>query len=333
MNLQQRINLLSRLGEHMLANSEAWQQIKEKASRENPWFIPAFIESSVTSIAHSFLQKDILEEWTAPYKIAIDSLQPRTVGIVMAGNIPLVGFHDLLSVFITGHKAVVKLSSKDNVLISYLVETLIAWEPAVKEFIFFADRLNGCDAYIATGSNTSASHFEYYFQKYPHIIRRNRTAVAVLTGHETDKELEGLADDVYMYFGLGCRNVTKIYVPENYDFIPLLSAFKKYNWLSDHHKYRNNYDYNLALHLLNRNIYMSNESILLAENSSFFSPISQLNYEYYPDKNTLITSLQAREELQCIAGTGLIPFGNAQKPAIHDYADGVNTLDFLTQIP
>ena len=161
---------------------------------------------------------------------------------------------------------------------------MAAWNEEVNDLISFSEMLKGCDAYIATGSNNSAGYFEYYFGKYPHIIRRNRTSVAILTGNETNEELEKLADDVYLYFGLGCRNVTKLYVPEGYDFIPLLTAFKKYNYLADHHKYKNNYDYNLAIHLLNKKFYMSNESLLLVEDASLFSPISQLNYEFYTDQ-------------------------------------------------
>ncbi|MEI9909839.1 MAG: hypothetical protein WDO71_09315 [Bacteroidota bacterium] len=211
---------------------------------------------------------------------AIGEPASKTSGIVMAGNIPLVGFHDLLCVFIAGHKAIIKPSSKDDTLIRHLAAKLIEWEIEVSELIQFAEMLKNCEAYIATGSNNSAGYFEYYFKKYPHIIRRNRTSVAILTGHETHDELAKLADDVYCYFGLGCRNVTKIHVPKEYDFIPLLTAFKKYDYLAEHHKYKNNYDYNLAIHLLNKKMYMSNPSLLLIEEASPFSPISQLNYEF-----------------------------------------------------
>src|SRR5258705_11293668 len=192
----------------------------------------------------------------------------------MAGNIPLVGFHDLLCVFISGHKAMIKLSSKDKLLIKHLTEKLGEWDAEINDLIQFSEMLKGCDAYIATGSNNSSRYFDYYFGKYPHIIRRNRTSMAVLDGEETNEELEKLADDVYLYFGLGCRNVTKIYVPKEYDFIPLLRAFDKYNYLAENHKYRNNYDYSLAIHLLNKKMYMSNPSIMLIEEMAPFSPIS-----------------------------------------------------------
>ena len=334
MNLQYRIDLLARLGQYILSDNEQWESAKERASRENGWFIPEFVELSVRNIALSFLQKDILEQWAAGYQLQTSStanpeFRPKTIGLVMAGNIPLVGFHDFLCVFISGHKAVIKPSSKDQVLIKHLIEKLVEWDDEVKNFVEFSEMLKGCDAYIATGSNNSSRYFDYYFGKYPNIIRRNRTSVAVLTGEERNEELEKLADDVYMYFGLGCRNVTKIYVPKGYDFIPLLEAFRKYNYLADHFKYKNNYDYNLALHLLNKKYYMTNGSILLIEESAIFSPISQLNYEFYKDNDDLTAKLPAAHDLQCVVGKSSISFGGAQCPSISEYADGVDTLEFL----
>lgn len=332
MNLQQRIDLLSRLGEYIQSDNNEWQQAKEKASRENGWFIPEFIELAVSNIATAFLQREALTKWTGQYDLPMTTPDPKKVGIVMAGNIPLVGFHDMLSVFMSGHIAHIKTSSKDEVLIKHLVGVMAGWNEEIDNLIIFSAMLKGCDAYIATGSNNSAGYFEYYFAKYPHIIRRNRTSVAVLTGNETDKDLDKLADDVYLYFGLGCRNVTKLYVPEGYDFIPLLNMFRKYNYLADHHKYKNNYDYNLAILLLNKKYYMSNESLLLSEDHSLFSPISQLNYEYYTDRDTLLVSLKQNENLQCVAGKDFTPFGTTQKPSLSDYADGIDTLKFLTTL-
>ena len=329
MNLQQRIALLDQLGEYMLSDNAEWLAIKERASRENGWFIPEFIELAVQQIARSFLQKQTLEEWTASYSLPSENPAPQTVGIVMAGNIPLVGFHDLLCVFISGHKALIKTSSKDHILIPHLAGKMTEWKPETASFIAFAERLNACDAYIATGSNNSSGYFDYYFKKYPHIIRRNRSSVAVLTGEESSEELEQLAGDVFTYFGLGCRNVTKLYVPEGYDFVPLINALKKYNYLADHHKYKNNYDYNLALHLINKKYYMSTEALLVIEDKSVFSPISQLNYEYYHDKKDLPALLGKKEELQCVVGHDYTPFGKAQYPDVNDYADGVDTLRFL----
>ncbi|MEJ0105744.1 MAG: acyl-CoA reductase, partial [Bacteroidota bacterium] len=271
MNLQHRIDLLIQTGQDILSGDAAWLQAKEEASQKNGWFIPSFIDIATRNIATLFLSRPILESWANKYSLPPENLHPKNVGVVMAGNIPMTGFHDFLAVFITGHRISVKLSSKDDVLLKYIAGKLIEREPSLKSSILFLDMLKGCDAYIATGSNNTSRYFEYYFGKYPNIIRRNRTSVAILDGTEPANELEKLADDVYLYFGLGCRNVTKLYVPENYDFIPLLTAFKKYNYLADHHKYKNNYDYNLALQLLNNRFYMSNESILLTENSAVFS--------------------------------------------------------------
>ena len=332
MNLQHRIDLLVRLGQYILSADEQWMDIKEKASRENGWFIPEFVDIASNNIARSFLQKNILEKWADGYQITATHANPKTIGLIMAGNIPLVGFHDWMCIFISGHKALIKLSSKDQVLIKHLSEKLNEWNADAATFSEFSEMLKNCDAYIATGSNNSSRYFEYYFKKYPHLIRRNRTSIAILTGNETKEELEQLADDVYLYFGLGCRNVTKIYVPVDYDFVPLLEAFKKYIYLADHHKFKNNYDYNLALHLLNKKYYMTNGAILLIEEPAIFSPISQLNYEFYVDKNDLSDKIPDTQNLQCTVGKEFTDFGKSQSPAITDYADGVDTLQFLTEL-
>jgi Acyl-CoA reductase (LuxC) len=330
MNLQMRIALATQLGEYILTGSPEWEEAKHKASLINPWFTPEFIDIAARNIALNFLDKQKLESWTSSYKIR--EVSPKKIGIVMAGNIPLVGFHDLLCVFISGHKAIIKPSSKDETLIKHLIQKLAEWDETINEQVFFAEMLKGCDAYIATGSNNSARYFEYYFKKYPSIIRRNRTSVAVLDSSETAAELERLADDVHLYFGMGCRNVTKIFVPKDYDFIPLLTSFKKYDRFKDHHKYKNNYDYYLALHILNGKFYMANESILLLENSSIFSPISQLNYEFYTDKNVVMENLRSLEYLQCAIGHDHLPFGQAQIPSLTDYADGIDTINFLINL-
>lgn len=320
---------MARLGEYILSDDPEWWDAKYRASLSNRWFTPEFIDLAVKNIGEQFLTKQKLIHWTTSYNI--DDIQPKKTGIVMAGNIPLVGFHDLLSVFIAGHKAIIKPSSKDEILIKHLVIKLKQWNAELNDLIFFEDMLKGCDAYIATGSNNSARYFEYYFNKYPHIIRRNRTSVAILEGNETTQELEKLADDVHLYFGMGCRNVTKIFVPKDYDFVRLLNIFRKYNYFKDHHKYKNNYDYRLALLILNGDLYMTNESIILFENASVFSPISQLNYEFYTDKNLVVNELTP-DELQCIIGHDHIPFGQAQNPSLTDYADDINTLNFLINL-
>jgi hypothetical protein len=329
MNLEQRIDLLVRLGDYLLSENPDWQDARQRASAQNGWFSQEFIEIAVQNIASGFLQKDKLSAWARQYALPPEIPAPKTIGLIMAGNIPLVGFHDFLCLFISGHRQIIKPSSRDEVLLKHLVERLYSYEPSVMQFVSFADRLNGCDAYIATGSNNSARYFDYYFNKYPHIIRRNRSSVAVLDGQETREELEKLADDVYLYYGLGCRNVTKLYVPENYDFVPLLEAFRKYDYLADSYKYKNNYDYQLTILILNKKYYMSNKSILLSENNSIFSPISVLNYEFYHEDRP---TLAGQQDLQCVIGHGQIPFGQAQYPSLTDYADGVDTLQFLREL-
>jgi hypothetical protein len=332
MILQRKLDWLSKLGNYMLSNGLEWNEVKHKASMQNGWFIPEFVELAIKNIAKNFLKKEKLDAWLTNYHLPLAILNPKSIGIVMAGNIPLVGFHDFLCVFVSGHKSVIKLSSKDDILIKHLVDILASWDSEINNFILFSEMLKNCDAYIATGSNNTSRYFEYYFGKYPHIIRRNKTSVAVLTGHETNNELEKLADDVYQFFGLGCRNVTKMYVPAAYNFEPLLASFKKYNYLADHHKYKNNYDYNFAIHILNNKFYMTNGSVLLIQDTSIFSPISQLNYEYYKDIKSLLSSLHDNPEIQCIIGHDQIPFGQAQGPGLFDYADKTDTLFFLNSL-
>lgn len=331
MNLQERIELLSALGKYLLSDDDDLKTAKEKAFLHNKWFTPEFTDLATRQIAEKFLEKSLLENWISAYAIQ-PGPSAQTIGIVMAGNIPLVGFHDLLCVFISGHKARIKASSKDDVLIRHLAGKLISWNESTRGSIQFEEMLKGCDAYIATGSNNSSRYFQQYFGKFPHIIRRNRTSAAVLTGNESQQDLEKLADDVYTYFGRGCRNVSKIYVPENYDFVPLLRSFDKYNYFQDHNQYKNNYDYNLALHILNHKFYMSNESIILFEHESLFSPISQLHYEFYTDKNDLTAKLKTHEDLQCLVGHDGLSFGLAQFPSLTDYADAVDTIRFLQNL-
>ncbi len=328
MNLQNRIELLQKLKNYLLGNSAEWQEAKTRATAHNGWFTPEFVDLAAQTIAEHFLAEDKLKGWALHYHLD-DNIEPKNVGLVMAGNIPLVGFHDFLCAFICGHKQTIKLSSKDDILLQHLSQQLYAWNNTTQHFIAFAPMLKGCDAYIATGTNNSARYFEQYFAKYPNIIRRNKTAVAILTGNETTEELEKLADDVHIYFGLGCRNVTKIFVPEQYDFVPLLKAFDKYKYFIDHNKYKNNYDYQLALSLLNNKFYMTNGTTLLIENDDIFSPISQLHYAYYNSIVSVKNDVEVNNNVQCIVNHNNISFGQAQQPSLFDYADGVDTMAFL----
>jgi hypothetical protein len=332
MTLQQRIEDLNQLGDFIKSGSEEWNNVKELAYRNNQWFTPAFINLASNNIANEFLQKDKLEQWAKQYNVADTPENVKRVGLVMAGNIPLVGFHDLLCIFISGHNQLVKASSKDDILIKFLVKKMIEFDGAVSNKVSFADKLTGCDAYIATGSNNTGRYFDYYFGQYPSIIRRNRTSVAVLAGDESPEELDKLADDMQLYFGLGCRNVTKIYVPKEYNFEPLLRALDKYDHCCDFHKYRHNYDYQLALLMMGNRMYMTNGSIIFSENPSIFSAVSQVHFEYYDDKDELRQRLHGNEAIQCIVSKTDIPFGQAQSPALIDYADGVDTMEFLSKL-
>jgi hypothetical protein len=332
MNLEQRVDLLKKLGKYILSEDESWADVKQKATHENPWFIPEFVNYQLHHISHEYLSPQKLKAWITRYNVPSTNDSPKNVGIVMAGNIPLAGFHDFLSSFISGHRQTIKPSSKDFQLINGIIQKLQQWNHEVNKFILLAERLKSCDAYIATGSNNSSRYFDYYFSRYPHMIRRNRTSAAILTGNETFAQLEAFADDVHVYFGLGCRNVTKLYVPEHYDFLPLLESFKKYDWVFDVHKYKNNYDYQLAIMIINKIYYMTNGSILLSENKSLFSPISLLNYEQYKSVEDVVQILDGNKDIQCIVGNQFIPFGKAQQPALDDYADKADTLQFLLDL-
>lgn len=328
MNLEERITLLVKLKKYLEEDTKGFKAIKQKAFEKNKWFVEEFIDLSVANICANYLDRDLLHGWVNHYHID-DNIQPQKIGIVMAGNIPLVGFHDFLSVFVSGHYQHIKLSEKDDVLLKHIIEKLTEWNREVSGAVGISSLLKDCAAYIATGSNNSSRYFQYYFGKYPSLIRKNKTSVAVLSGNETLGQLTSLADDVYSYFGLGCRNVTKLYVPEGYDFVMLLNAFKKYNYLSDITKYKNNYDYNLALLIMNSKLYMANESIILVENDAVFSPVSELHYSFYKNKNEAIEKLLSDADIQCIAGEQYIPFGKTQHPGLFDYADGVDTMQFL----
>ena len=338
--LQERIALMVKLGHYFKNNNEEWQNVAALAERQNGWFTQAFIQLAIHNITDEFLDETKLQQWIAQYSQTIDADNDThknrpTVGLVMAGNIPLVGFHDFLCVFIMGFNLKIKLSSKDTVLWKHILSLLAQWNSEFARMVSVEEMLKNCDAYIATGSNNSARYFEQYFSKYPSIIRKNRTSVAVLDGTETQEELSFLANDVCSYYGLGCRNVTKIYVPAQYNFEALLPAFQPYKHHADHNKYRNNYDFQLAIFLLNNVQYMTDESLLIVPNESPFAAISVLHYETYSDKNSLIAELSKDDRIQCVStknpaeSLSVKRFGENQIPTLTDYADGVDTIKFL----
>ena len=327
MNLQKRIELLGFLGEYLKKDSASYQELRYRAFMENKWFTPEYVFQSGKLIADHMLNKDQLSNFAAAYGVG-EGLKNKTIGLVMAGNIPYVGFHDLLCIFLSGFRQRIKPSSKDSFMIKNLIQIAVSAFPEFENLVVLDEMLKGCDGYIATGSNNSARYFEHYFSKYPHIIRKNRTSVGVLDGTESTEELEALADDIQLYFGLGCRNVTQVLVPEEYDFVPLLTALRKYDHYRDHEKYRNNFDYQLTIAIMNNRFYMSNDSIVLLKNESPFSPISQLHYQYYTDKSAAVAALD-NNKIQCLVGKGFIPFGDAQKPGLKDFPDGIDTMEFL----
>lgn len=339
MNVEDRIKILSQLGNHLLEDKgEYFEAVMHRAKYNNQWFTIENIKAAVKAIATAFLNKEKLENWAQHYHIN-DSINQKVVGIVMAGNIPLVGFHDFLSVFVAGHKAQIKLSDKDQYLLPYLLKLLTDYNADAAQYFEVVEKLQNFDAVIATGSNNTARYFDAYFGKYPHIIRRNRNAIAVLTGNESEEDFNNLSDDIFKYFGLGCRNVSKIYVPQGYDFEPLLEVLHQQKQLVLHSKYKNNFDFNYAIFMLNKETYRANGCIILKEDKAIVSRIACLHYEYYEDANILEKELTTKEdEIQCIVATPnvlnltTLGFGEAQKPALMDYADGVDTIDFLLSI-
>lgn len=335
MKLEARISAFAKLGEKLkyLAGDER-EMVYEKAQMENPWFTKANIELSFRGIG-KFLTEDKLSSLASRYKFKEES---KSIGVAMAGNIPLVGFHDFLCVLISGNTLVMKPSSQDSVLINFIKDELIKIEPEFSNKIFIEERLNAVDAIIATGSDNTARYFEYYFRNKPHVIRKNRSSCAILLGEEPATELKNLGDDVFSYFGLGCRNVSKLFVPVGYDFIPLLKSWEGFSSIIHHHKYANNYDYRKSIFLINKNDHFDTGFLLVLENENLVSPISVIYFEYYVNQEDLNEKITTqKEKLQCIVSAkgwfkGSVPFGQSQFPEIDDYADGMDTLSFLASI-
>ena len=343
MKLNDRIAALDRLGRQLREEDDEFlTALMKRTAFHNGWFTLAAQERALRAVASNFLNGEALRDWVAAYP---DLLSPaprrqKTVGLVLAGNIPLVGMHDIVAVFLAGHGAQIKLSSKDPYVLPYLLRRLEKIDPATQPYFKVVENLHDFDAIIATGSNNSSRYFEAYFGKYPHIIRRNRNAVAVLTGEESRDELHRLGDDIFSYFGLGCRNVSKLYVPRGYDFAPLLEVLHEWKELQNHTKWKNNFDYNFALLTLNKEPFLHNGAVILREDEGLASHIAGLYYAYYDDLGAAAQEISHRaEEIQLVvARPGTLPlttfdFGTAQQPALTDYADGVDTMAFLTNAP
>ncbi len=321
--------------ENVEVNSEL-KEIVARAGHHNGWFTEDNILFSLQQWG-DLLTEENLKEWLSNYTFN-KNIEPKTVGIVMAGNIPLVGFHDFLCVLLSGNKVLAKLSSNDKVLLPHLSKYLIQQEPSLADKIEFIDgKMEYFDAVIATGSNNTSRYFEYYFGNKPNIIRKNRNSVAVLTGNESEEELKALGEDIFRYYGLGCRNVSKIYVPKDYDFDTLFKALYDYNDIIHQHKYANNYDYNKAVYLMSEFKILDNGFLVLKEDEALTSPISALFYSYYDDEISLREKLEELDEqIQCIVSSESredeVNFGETQKPSLNDYADGVDTMEFLLKL-
>jgi hypothetical protein len=306
----------------------------------NGWYTKENVHFSINSWAEALTEEN-LNKWLSNYSfdfIQDDNYEAKTVALILAGNIPLVGFHDFLSVLISGHKVLVKTSSNDQYLLPFLAKYLITVEPEFKKFITFVDgKLENFDAVIATGSDNTARYFEYYFKDKPSIIRKNRNSVAVLDGSESSEQMIALGEDIFRYFGLGCRNVSKIFIPKNYNFDLFFNGMFPYQDVIKYEKYANNYDYNKAVFLMSNFNLLDNEFLIIKEDSSYASPISSVFYEFYDNLTDLKNRLEIdKDKIQCIVSNNLvgnsIPFGVTQKPNLWDYADNVDTINFLINL-
>ncbi|SDS02385.1 Acyl-CoA reductase (LuxC) [Polaribacter sp. KT25b] len=305
------------------------------AQENNSWFTKDNVLFTLNSWSKSLTNSNLT---TFTNSINLDIKSPKKVAIIMAGNIPLVGFHDFLSVLISGHSVVVKQSSSDKHLLPFLAKYLEYVEADFKGKITFTEeKLSDFDAVIATGSNNTARYFEYYFKNKPSIIRKSRNSVAVITGKETEEDFVKLSDDIFQYFGLGCRNVSKLFVPKGFDFDAFFTGMYAKKDIINNAKYANNYDYNKAVYLMSLFDLLENGFLMIKEDESYSSPIATVFYEYYDNEIDLKIKLyEDREKIQCIVAKDFIEneveFGQTQHPNLTDFADGVNTLDFLSTI-
>jgi hypothetical protein len=333
---EKRVASLVKLGDWLLNPDASLNTIILQARNKNAWFTEEQVKNAIKANG-TMLNSEDLETWLANYNFS-DS--QKKIGLVLAGNIPLVGFHDILSVLLAGHVAKIKLSSNDDLLITTILNKLIEIDPDFKDQIQFVNKLEDFDAVIATGSDNTSRYFEYYFSKVPNIIRKNRNSIALLSGKETKEELHALGKDIFDYFGLGCRNVSKLLVPKDYDFIPFFEAIEPYHPIINHHKYNNNYDYNKSIYLVNKVKHLDNGFLLVTENEQYTSPLSVLFYEEYDTLENAIALLNnKKDQIQVVVthlteelNTAKANFGGSQLPKLWDYADGVDTMKFLSAL-
>ncbi len=331
---EELIKAFDLLGEYITNKPQELELAVEKAYQHNTWFSNEECNHALSAWA-KLLQSEKLSTWLADYPD--HSVQPKKIGLILAGNIPLVGFQDICNVLFSGHYAYIKLSSQDTILIPHLLEKLISFYPGIQKHIVYTERMNDIDAIIATGSNNSAKHFEYYFGNKPHIIRKNRNSIAILTGKENSDDFYLLGEDIFRYYGQGCRNVSKLYVPTGYNFSPLLDTLEQYNYIADQHKYLNNYNYYKSIYLVNREHHLDTGFLLIKENKSLQAPLSVIYFEYYNSTTELESNIaELQDQIQCVVTAEhiqtknqLVGFGKSQSPGWMDYADGVDTMEFL----
>lgn len=331
------IEALDKLSYFLSEESDEINSWIDSAKNTNTWFTQAEIKRALSAWSES-LKREQVENWVSAYEIK--EVEPKKIGLVLAGNIPMVGFHDVLTVLLSGHIAYIKLSSQDNVLIVKILEYLIKELPSVEKQIVYAERLNDVDAVIATGSNNTAQHFEQYFKSIPKIIRSNRNSIAVLNGNESFEDVQGLGFDIFSYYGQGCRNVSKLYLPKEYDITKLLDQLQAYEYVIDHHKYFNNYNYYKSIYLVNREEHLDTGYVMLRESKNLQAPLSVIYYERYDSIENLESSLnEIKDTIQCVVSnmnlnieSPIFKFGDSQCPALNDYADGVDTLQFLIDL-
>ena len=337
MNLDARIESLVKLGRFLSVPGNIPEAVYLKAKLDNPWFTQESVDLALSGISKTYLSEEALRPWLSGYDI--QEIKSQRVGLILAGNIPMVGIHDILCTYLTGHKALIKYSSKDKILLEFILNKLAEIDPRSSAYFISVERLENYEAIIATGSNDSRRYFEKYFEKVPHICRSHRNGIAIVDESTTGADLTLLGHDVFDHFGLGCRNVSKIYIKEGIKLDNLFEAWEGFEGLIDHNKYKNNYDYNYALYLMNQEEFYTNNAVILRPNKSLNSRIASVHYEYYSDIQELkSTVLSNKDIIQCVVaskeveGLRTIDFGSAQSPQLDDYADGVDTINFLLEL-
>lgn len=335
---QEIVQVLIELGQKLKQklNESDFDSVINAVKSENAWFIEKNVRKCLANISEGFLDKSTLDNFLKNYAVN-KNLSPSKIGMILAGNIPAVGFQDLIYVLLSGNIALLKLSASDKVLMNFLINEMLGINPEIKNHIKIVERLNDAEAFIATGSDNSARYFDYYFKNKPSIIRKNRSSVAVLDNETTKDQLFSLGNDIFDYFGLGCRNVSKLYVPEAYDFNNFFEAIEPFGEVFMHHKYKNNYDYNYSVLLLNQANFLNNGFVNLLKSDQLVSPISVIHYETYQDITDLNSKLESQsDKIQCIVSQSLginkkvLDFGESQKPTLFDFADDVDVMKFLS---